>query len=224
MTATQQTTLEKVGSRLYFRNSPFSAKDRIKRLGGHWDGEERCWWIGTAKRAEAEALVAALNGGITAESAKAAESVDLDPNTTPPGIVADKLDDAGRTKEAEALREPPKEDLSKCRVYAQVEYKGRRYHQIARTGDGSRLRLCTLDTDGPVFWADATECQTVKTYAGREQFGGYHRGTITVYPTIGSLRRFRDRQRDPNARKRVQCHECDAWHDAGETCPECAGG
>jgi hypothetical protein len=24
-------------------------------------------------------------------------------------------------------------------------------------------------------------------------------------------------------RERVQCHECDAWHDAGENCRECGG-
>jgi hypothetical protein len=60
------TTIEKVGSRLYFANSPFAAKDAIKRLGGHWDADRRQWWIGAAKSAEAAALVAELNGAASA--------------------------------------------------------------------------------------------------------------------------------------------------------------
>jgi hypothetical protein len=60
MTA-QATNLEQVGQRIYFRNAPFAAKDAIKAIGSKWDGDQRSWWIGTSKKAEAEKLVAVLN-------------------------------------------------------------------------------------------------------------------------------------------------------------------
>lgn len=66
--------LEAVGQRVYFRSAPFGAKDRIKAIGGHWDGDERCWWIGRAKQAEAERLAAAL----AAAPAAAPKAEDLD--------------------------------------------------------------------------------------------------------------------------------------------------
>jgi hypothetical protein len=53
-------SLELIGARLYFRGAPFGAKDRLKALGAHWDAEEHCWWIGRAKRAEAERLLGEL--------------------------------------------------------------------------------------------------------------------------------------------------------------------
>lgn len=51
-------TLEKSGSRLYFAGNTFPLKDAIKKIGGHWDGDRKQWWIGTAKQSDAEALVA----------------------------------------------------------------------------------------------------------------------------------------------------------------------
>jgi hypothetical protein len=50
-------TLAREGSRLYFCGDTYSIKDDIKRLGGHWDGDSRRWWIGLAKQAQAEQLV-----------------------------------------------------------------------------------------------------------------------------------------------------------------------
>lgn len=192
------TTLEKVGSRLYFANSPFAAKGRIKDLGGHWDGDRKQWWIGAAKRADAESLVAELNGTApqfagataTAASAKVAESVGLSADT-PAGIVADAVEERGDAKAAADLRKPV-EDISECRVYAQVEYKGRRYYVIAETKDRTRCRLATLQEDGPVYWADMSACTLIKTYPGREVWDGrrYSGRTVTKYTTIGSLRSF----------------------------------
>lgn len=54
------TTLEQVGPRIYFRGAPFGAKGALKDIGAHWDADERCWWIGTAKRADAERLLGQL--------------------------------------------------------------------------------------------------------------------------------------------------------------------
>lgn len=60
------TTIEQVGPRLYFRNLPFAAKDKAKAIGAKWDGDAKCWWIGRAKAADAEKLVAELSAAPTA--------------------------------------------------------------------------------------------------------------------------------------------------------------
>lgn len=210
------TTLERVGSRLYFRNSPFTAKDRIKSLGAHWDGDRKQWWIGAAKKADAEALVAELNSTVsqfagataTVASAKVAESVGLSPDS-PAGIVADAVEEAGDAKKAAELRKPV-EDLSGCRVYAKVEYKGRTYYVIAETKDRTRCRLATLQEDGPVFWADMAACRLLKSYPGRKVWDGcrYSNRTVTRYTTLGSLRDFVADQRAAEKQGVPQCPVC----------------
>lgn len=107
------------------------------------------------------------------------------------------------------------EDMDGKRVDARVKYKGRIYYQIGATRDGARVRLSTLD--GKVsFWTDAAQAETVKTYAPRT-----YRGR-TEYTTLGGIRRFVERQRDP-ATRRGECTECGALGPPGEACPECGG-
>lgn len=52
--------LETNGRRIYFIDFPFATKDAIRAIGGSWDANARAWWIGTAKRPEAEALLQRL--------------------------------------------------------------------------------------------------------------------------------------------------------------------
>lgn len=62
---------ERQGQRVYLLGDTYPVKDRIKAVGGTWDGGRRAWWFGAAKAAEAEALAKELNGGPTAaKSAK----------------------------------------------------------------------------------------------------------------------------------------------------------
>ena len=49
-------TIETRATRIYLRGDTFGAKDRIKAAGGHWDPDERAWWLGKAKAAEAEEI------------------------------------------------------------------------------------------------------------------------------------------------------------------------
>lgn len=214
------TTLEQVGSRLYFANSPFASKDAIKRLGGHWDGDRRQWWVGSAKRPAAERLVAEINGTTpatnrtaTPASDRAAAAVGLDKGT-PADVVADKVEDGGDAKKAAELRKPA-EDIDGCRVYAKVEYKGRTYYVIAETKDRTRCRLATLQEDGPVFWADMSQCRLLKTYEGREKWDGrrYSNRTVTVYTTLGSLRSFVADQRAAEKNGVPQCPVCGRRND-----------
>lgn len=46
-------TIECVGQRVYFCGNTFAIKDKIKSIGGHWDGERKQWWVGSAKKAKA---------------------------------------------------------------------------------------------------------------------------------------------------------------------------
>lgn len=208
-----------MGQRVYFLGNTFPAKDRIKAMGGHWDGDARAWWVGAAKQADAEKLLASLNGP--------AASVGL-AQDTPAGIVADKLEEAGRADEAAAVRSGqvpanrPPEDIDSARVYAQVEYKGRRYYVIAEQRDPQshqpvRCRLTTLDPlPGGPFWADCADCNLVRTYQGREVWDGrrYSGKTRTEYQTIGGLRRFRDRQRQGERDGLPACAACGKRSDS----------
>jgi hypothetical protein len=60
-------TTVKIGSRIYFVDSPFSAKAAIKSIGGHWDADRRQWWVGLAKKADADMLVVSMNTPVPAE-------------------------------------------------------------------------------------------------------------------------------------------------------------
>ena len=172
-------TITREGQRVYFGGDTFAAKDRIKSLGGHWDGDRKAWWIGAKKLAEAEALVASLSAPV--------------PIMTPTAT----------------------EDVSDCRVYAQVEYKGRRYYVIAETRDLTRCRLTTLDGTAP-FWVDCSACNLVRRYEGREVWDGrrYSGKTVTRYQTIGSLREFRDSQRQGERDGMPACAACGKRSDS----------
>lgn len=64
-------TLQREKTRIYLVGNTYPVKAEIKALGGHWDGDRKAWWVGTAKASEAEALVAQLagNGSATATAA-----------------------------------------------------------------------------------------------------------------------------------------------------------
>lgn len=67
-------TLQRIDARLYFRGNTYAIKDSIKRIGGHWDADAKAWWIGAAKAAEAEQLVAQAGTATTpAEPAKVSD-------------------------------------------------------------------------------------------------------------------------------------------------------
>ena len=230
--------LDRVGSRIYLVDLPFEAKSKAKEIGCHWDGERRQWWIGTTKKDVAAKLVEQVNNTPTTQrtptpaSARIAVTVGLSPDT-PADIVADRVQDAGDERAAQQLRTPP-EDVSDCRVYAQVEYKGRRYYVIAEsrekeTGQPMRCRLTTLDGLTP-FWADCSECNLIKSYPGREVWDGrrYSGKTVTRYTTIGSLRDFRASQKMAAANGAPQCAACGKrsdrlTHDLEDGLMKCRG-
>lgn len=58
-------SIQQVGTRIYFQGHTFPVKDRIKAMGGHWDGDRKEWWVGTAKADEARKLAESLTGAAT---------------------------------------------------------------------------------------------------------------------------------------------------------------
>ena len=186
------------GLRVYIQTrfgEPFV--DEIKKVGGHWDGEKKMWWISPRKR---KALEEAL-------------------------VEADR--ELDRRKDAGEPEVKP-QDPDDIRLTGKGRYKGKVYYAGAVSKDGRRVRLLTLpDADGKYldFWADCAEVEQVKKYERRYVWDGvrYSGRKVEKYTTLGSIADFIRRQKDPDRVKRVQCMECDAWHDEGEPCHECGG-
>lgn len=216
-------TLERAKARVYFLGDTYPIRGDIKALGGHWDGDRRAWWVGAAKLAQAEALVASIGATPTRESAALADSVGLRPEA-PAGMVTDKLREEGRDADADAIARP-REDPGAIRLSGKGRYKGRDYYLGATTRDGRRVRLLTLpDAQGAYldFWADAAAVEVTKTYQPREVTYGYGRLRRTEHTTLGSIARFVARQRDP-ATRRGCCTECGSYGPVGLPCRDCGG-
>lgn len=79
--------IQSEGQRVYVVGDTYAVRSQIKALGAHWDGERKAWWLGAAKRAAAEALVASLAAAPAAPApyAPAADEamVRVDGNTYP---------------------------------------------------------------------------------------------------------------------------------------------
>lgn len=124
------------------------------------------------------------------------------------------------------------DDPHSVRLMGKATYKGRPYYCGFHSRDGTRLPLFTLpDADGAylAFWVDAAAVRIDKRYAVRQPRwnGVYGRRSrqLQQFTTLASIAEFIREQRANagTAAERVQCIECDAWHDAGEPCPECGG-
>lgn len=49
---------ERVAARVYVTGDSYALKDRLKAAGCHWDAERRQWWVGVAKEAGVQAVLA----------------------------------------------------------------------------------------------------------------------------------------------------------------------
>lgn len=235
---TTQTRLETVGRRVYFRDSPYSAKDQIKSLGAKWDADERAWWVGIGKVSLARKLVEELNATgesvmtPTEGSAQIAARVGLDADT-PAGIVADKFEEeGGDARQAANVRagKPAQQNPHEIRLTGKGRYRGREYYAGSITREGQKVRLLTLpDADGKYldFWVACADVEQTKRYEPREVWDGrrYSGKTRTVYTTLGSIADFIAKQRraEKTGTQRVQCNECGSWFNANEECRDCGG-
>lgn len=146
-------TLVTEKARIYFADSPFSAKDAIKGIGAKWDADRKQWWVGKAKAAEAAALVAQLAGGAAAPTAP-----------TAPGeaaVVAARVTYKGKS----------------YFLAGRVE-KGRTHYDDRVEGvssrDGSKVLLYSRD-GGLEFWANRAEATVEKRYDRPQTIGGLAR-------------------------------------------------
>jgi hypothetical protein len=136
-------TVEKIGRRHYLRNTPFSAKDRIKGAGCRWDPDQKAWWTGKAEIAES--LLKSISGSSNGSSSK--------PNA--PGVeatVAGRASYKGKTYYV-AGRVEREWNTS---VYDEEV-------SPVMTRDRSKYLLYFRDGSSQ-FWADATAVQIVKWY------------------------------------------------------------
>jgi hypothetical protein len=186
-------TIEKVGTRLYLVNLPFSLKDKAKQdLGCSWDFGRSQWWVGVVKRIQAHEWVDKANAELSA----------------PPAAGADGKPEAKM------------EDLSGRRIYHKIIYKGKPgWYVIAESRDQIRCQICRLQGDF-AQWVATADCVIEKSYPGREV--GRGRYTRTEYTTIASLRRFIERQSNPDTRRGC-CTECGDYGPCGESCSSCGG-
>lgn len=159
--------IEKSGARVYLVGDTYAVKDRIKSLGGHWDGDRKAWWIGATKEAAVKELVAGLTSN---GSAQVAERSGVSDNS---------------------------------KVVGKCQYKSKSYYILwmGRCGNGAEKAHLTV-LDGSIdFWADLSACQITKRYQPRE-----YRGR-TEYTTLGSIRKFIERQREGERTGNICC-EC----------------
>lgn len=129
---------------------------------------------------------------------------------------------------AEIASQPPSESqattrsqrpASEVRLTGKGICDGRSCFLGPQTKDGTKILILGLPKeDGSYFecWVEIGKVEVTKTYEPREFRGR------TEYTTLGSIASFIRRQKNEGTR-RVQCHECDAWHDIDEKCRECGG-
>src|SRR4051812_10682709 len=89
-------SVEKQGQRVYLVGDTYAVRDRIKAMGGHWDGGRRAWWVGAKKAAEAEALAASLAAAPPAPKAGPGDDARLKAKVTYKGrtyyVIAESAD------------------------------------------------------------------------------------------------------------------------------------
>ena len=230
-------TIERVGGRVYFGGDTFAAKSQIKEIGGHWDGARRQWWVGAAKLAAAQELVAELAAPVmvaTDGSRAAAASVGLDPDT-PAGVVADAMQEAGH-RGADSVRTGGRAQrpAGEVRLTGKGTYQGRTYYVGPQTRDGQRVLICGLPReDGTYYerWVPAAEVTITRTYEAREVWDGrrYSGRTELRYQTLGGIASFirRQQQRTHEARADehrgtpTPCGRRDCRALRGQWCSDC---
>lgn len=150
-------TLSTEGRRTYITGNTYPVRDSIRAIGAHWDAARKAWW--TAKRADAEALVASL-GKPQAES----EAADSQPKREAPGESATV---AGRA-----------EYKGKTYYVAGRIVRGRTHWddsvQAVASRDGAKVLL--YSRDGSLqFWADRGAISVQKSYDRPQTISGLKR-------------------------------------------------
>lgn len=86
-------TLKTEGRRTYFTGETYPHREAIRAIGAHWDADKKMWW--TAKRSEAEALVASISAAAPPPGSNATTTQNAAPGED--AIVAGKAEYKGHT-------------------------------------------------------------------------------------------------------------------------------
>lgn len=140
-------TLERAGSRIYILGDTYPVKDRIKAAlnmdGKNFDRERKAWWVGLAKAADAEKLVAELNA---APPVPPGERLPDDPDKI-------RLTGKGRYKGREYFAGAITRDGSKVRLLTLPDAQGK-----------------FLDFWAPCDMVEQTKTYTPREYRGRTEY------------------------------------------------------
>lgn len=147
-------TIERVGQRIYLRGDTYAAKDQIKGIGGHWDGETRAWWVGMAKAAEARELLERL----ASQPAAAVESSADDPPARQ--YLAGKCQYKGR-----------KAYIAGRLVRGRTQWDDRVAEVTSRDGQSVML----VGWSGRTWWAPLAEVSDVSAYSRPKTLAGLKR-------------------------------------------------
>ena len=148
-------TIEQSGTRVYLRGDTYSAKDQIKAIGGHWDGDARAWWVGTAKAAEARELVERLASQPAAAPAPAAADA-------PP---------ARQYLAGKCMYKGKKAYIAGRLVRGRTQWDDRVAEVTSRDGQSVML----VGWSGRTWWANRSEISEVSAYAKPKTLAGLQR-------------------------------------------------
>jgi hypothetical protein len=59
--------IQQNGQRIYIVGHTYPIRDRLRSAGAHWDGDRGAWWIGAAKRADIESVIAAASAAAASQ-------------------------------------------------------------------------------------------------------------------------------------------------------------
>lgn len=150
-------SLQVVGQRLYFSGNTFPIKDKIKALGAHWDADRKQWWVGAAKRAEAEALIATL----------------ATTPASPSGTSTNRTGDGDRTVVAGKATYKGRTAYIVGRVARGRTHWDDRVTPVT-TRDGAKILLASMD-GSRTWWAPQGAAQIIKTYDKPRTIAGLRR-------------------------------------------------
>ena len=153
-------SIQTEGRRNYIVGNTYAVRDQFRAIGAHWDAGRKMWW--TAKRDEAEALVAKLAAAPATQSNGASKT----PRDGLDSVVAGRAEYRGKT----------------YYVAGRVERGRTRYDDVraVQTQDGAKVLLYFRDGSAQ-FWAERAAVQVVKSYdrpqtiRGLQEFAAEHK-------------------------------------------------
>jgi ribosomal protein L12E/L44/L45/RPP1/RPP2 len=171
------------GRRIYLFGNTFSIKDILRDAGAKWDSDRKAWWIGAAKKADIDRILASA--------------------PTPAPVTSQSAASSNGERKSEPLKD---ED----RLAGKAEYKGRAYLMVweGQTKRGWAAKLAFLDGT-QTFWAAQGEYTVTKRYQSREYRGRTEYTTWGSYRRFVE----RAKQAKAEGRQQCKCGQYHSDHE-----------